>query len=269
MGLYDVVRAGRFVINGNTEYKVRRGLYRAMPIKQHCGANSLWHACLPKTASQFVRVVLSDPSVYRRSGMLPFACDAGTAESQIIGDYRGRCLLLNVVRKSERLEGLLNGARGIYVDRDPMELFISWYTSQRYSHPDNPGVLDFRRRVEGLSDTGAMRVALDDFVYIYDIIRSWLVVPECFIRVRYENVTGEGALDEWERIMGWFDIEIDRERLGGIVDRYRDLIFGGEANLSRKYSFDKSGVRDAFERDIKSDWLSRYGSLYSEGGVYV
>lgn len=62
----------RPILSASNEYRVRRALYRTLPVMHSSAHARLLHASVWKAGSQYVRLVLSDPRVFRAGGALPF-----------------------------------------------------------------------------------------------------------------------------------------------------------------------------------------------------
>ena len=120
---------------------------RLRRVDRRSEVRNIYHCCVHKTGSQWVRKVLADPAVYRETGLRTYAygprLDDGdrsraTATSRSTDRSRPPHRLAPV-HALRRLHGAEQAGpwRAFFVMRDPRDVVVSWYFSSISSHPTN------------------------------------------------------------------------------------------------------------------------------------
>jgi hypothetical protein len=261
MKLIPSVKQLRPLINLRTEYSIRRAAYSYLPLRHRAREGSILHFCLPKTGSQFVRLVLSDPVIYQGCGKMPYPVASREDVLGMIATAGGNNIYLGMFCSRDEVEAALPGNKAFFVYRDPRKLFVSWYVSQKYSHPPNQGVLRFRKSSRGLNDADGMRLLLQDFERPAGVLRSWAVGENRgILRIAFSALTGEEKSVAWRILLDHLNIRLEQDRLDTLLRRYSRWLL--EANPSPKYSFDKRAIEMIFERDVHEQWWQRFSWLY-------
>lgn len=103
----------RPILSASNEYRVRRALYRTLPVMHSSAHARLLHASVWKAGSQYVRLVLSDPRVFRAGGALPFVwrhvVDQPEVHRALLAS--DKCVLTAAYDNEERLAELMG--RGV------------------------------------------------------------------------------------------------------------------------------------------------------------
>jgi len=266
----DVLRP---MIDGPLEYRLRRSAGRLMPALDQTGPPHLFHACVWKTASQWVRLILSDPRLLRYGGHAPFIWahlrdDPGEARA-----YRAahRSLLLTGYGTPEMLLGQRDGPmRGVFVIRDPRALLASWITSTRYTHRPNPSVLAHRAVMSEMTDKGALSYAARAFVTEFaPVLDGWAQVGAETQVVRFEDLTGADGEDAWRRLLEHLGLALPDAVLARVLRTYRIEALAGTG--SSKAEADKYALRGKRRADFENfppdpavaeplqQWMHAYG----------
>lgn len=260
----------RPLVDYRAEYRVRRGLYTAIPVRHRAKIDALIHCCAWKTGSQWVRLVLSDPRFYRETGLKPY---------QMAGRYeikenppgwtirRGSAItafycdteLFDEVPKPDNY-------RAFYVARNPTDLLISWYYSNKYSHPQNPYIDQARAEMADMTDWEGVVHTLGQFDQMAHDMRSWAQRAASDTRchlVKFEELTGKNAEVVWTDLLRKLEIDLPSETLKAILSTYRkENLSPSEKSVSNKYS---SVSRSAFSADQKNELTGmiqqRFGDL--------
>jgi hypothetical protein len=257
----DLVRP---FISLTTEYKVRRVLYKFIPVRNRSRGHVV-HACLWKTGSQWVRLILSDPRVYRYDGRLPYVWSE--TEGQVLGadsQDRGRLLLSCFAGRdwvNKYFHAGKDSVRAIFVVRSPRQLILSWYFSTRFTHEVNEEIAIHRKNMEGLSDAEglkyAVRVFRDEFL---PIIESWLKDAESDEAVKIVQFESLVRADyaEWLGMLQHLGMPVGRDVLEQVLSTYHISkikgagSFGGGRYSNEKYdSAGKRDVNDYFTPDVR------------------
>ena len=214
----------RPLISPTTEYKARRVLASLAP-KRHVSSHKvLVHAALWKTASQWVRLILSDPGLIAYGAYQPFVYshmkrqfDAGM--TPVSGRRMAILCAYDAPSEVNRIADL-SAAQAFFVVRDPRTMFVSWYASTRFIHVPTPGVAAHREAMVGLSEHDALLYMLDAFEdAFFPLIEAWLA--HSGIRVfKFEELT-RAPFQEWRKILSQLDIAAPDDVLKSTLDRYR------------------------------------------------
>lgn len=250
----QLFRLARKFLNVRREQKLRALGAKFIDVKHHSAAENVYHCCVWKTASQWVRNVFSSTAVYRYSGLLTYAYEhfEGTDErplqersfekpfpkKKIVSPIYSNFASFANMPKPEAY-------RAFFVVRDPRDLVVSHYFSSRYSHVANKGVLEERDRLEGMSDSEGMLVHMKYMAErgIFDACASWATAADQDDRVkviRFENITGPEQVSHWKQLMEHCDVQLPEKELLHILDRlsFQRLSGGrkpGEEDKHHKY----------------------------------
>lgn len=257
MGLGWLTGIRRMVTEG------RRG---ANVVRHRSRADNIYHCCVHKTGSQWIRALLSDTVTYRYSGLRPF-----TYQASLEGRYDARRLTERRFTEPFPRETIVTplyidfdnflaipkpGAyRAFFVMRDPRDIVVSWYFSAKTSHAEVGGIGRIRQELGTLSTADGIRYALrhmQDRGH-FTALDSWREAeqrdPDSVV-VRFEDLTsgGSGALC---RMLAHCDVQMPP----GEIER-----------LSREYSFERLSGRRRGEEDeaahyrkgIAGDWKNHF-----------
>ncbi len=214
----------RPMIDGPVEYRMRRALGRVLPCHARTGPNHLFHACVWKTASQWVRLILSDPRLLSYGGHAPFVWAH-------VRDHPGHRAAYQTAARSILLAGYApraqlcrdhGDARGFFVMRDPRCLLASWHMSTRHTHRPNAQVLQHRAVLRDMSDAEAEYYAAQAFVDEFGpVLNSWVDAPASVLMVRFEDLTGIGGVSVWHRVLTHCGLDVPDPVLRAVLRTYR------------------------------------------------
>ena len=237
-------------IDVDREMQLRRMAFSAVPVAHRSPYDAVFHVTVFKTASQWMRVVLSDPRVYRRSGLKPYVLGG---HGKLAADPAGhaiapRSLVLSVYANRETFDRIPKPDRWrvLLVARDPMDLLVSWHFSNRYTHPENPAILRRREIMAGMSEHDALNYTIGEFGQINDLLLPWLTDVDPRVRLyRYEDLTGPSAEQTWTSLMVDAGIDVTGPALHRLLHTYRqENLRSKRPNSDRrsdKYSSGRSG----------------------------
>lgn len=215
----------RPVIDGPFEYRVRRGIGRALPPVDASGPAHLFHACAWKTGSQWVRLILSDPRILRYGGHAPFIWAHLRDRPGDLETYRAtkRTLLLTGYGPPDTLRHLRpTPMRGVFVIRDPRVLLASWITSTRYTHRPNPEVCAHRRAMDALPETEVLAYAIRAFLAEFGpVLDGWRAPDPQTLPVRFEELTGPDGEGVWHRVLEHLGLPVPGPVLRAVLNTYR------------------------------------------------
>ncbi|MEH1124345.1 sulfotransferase domain-containing protein [Micromonospora sp. CPCC 206061] len=241
----------------------------SVPVVARCEYDNVYHCTVRKTASQWVKALLSDPVVYRYSGLLPFdqrvhrrrypdAIPPGRVASSLFISYKR----FSTIPKPENY-------RAFFIMRDPRDIVVSSYFSLRSSHTPMGDILQHRKILQEIPFKEGMLHVISHLKErgLFASLRSWVAAPsaETFRLFQYEDLIGERQLDEVEKLMRHCGIPIPRSDLTALLDRHsfsRMRKDSGEAGPVSHYRKGKAGDwRNHFDDDIYEAFVAATGDL--------
>jgi hypothetical protein len=207
-----------------------------------------------KTGSQWVKALLSDPVVYRYSGLLPFdqrvqrrlyphAVPTRHVVSSLFITREG----FNALPKPEKY-------RAFFIMRDPRDVVVSGYFSLRNSHTPMGDVLRHRKALQELPFKEGLLYVINHLAEtnLFAQIKSWVVAPsdETFRVFRYEDLIGERQADEVDQLMRHCGIAIPPAELTALLDRH------GFSRMRKKRR--EAGPTAHYRKGKAGDWLNHF-----------
>jgi len=286
----QIYRLARRLIDVRREQQLRWLWSRFVPVAHRSCAENVYHCCVWKTASQWVRNVFSTSDIYRYSGLLPYSYgphegrDHRTLQERTFDKpFPRRRIITPLYINWESFASLPKPEefRSFFVVRDPRDLVVSHYFSSRYSHVENATVLQDRSRLDDLSERDGMVVTLKIMAGrgIFDALRSWIENSSADSRIRvfrFEDLVGPDQLEWMMRLVDHCDIRIPRENLETILASlsFERLSGGrkpGDEDKRHKYRSGKHGDwKKYFDDDLIQEFRGAAGNLpeilgYHEG----
>lgn len=240
-----------------------------VPVSSRSAYENVYHCAVRKTASQWIKAMLGDPIVYRRSGLLPYdprpykwhhpqTFPPGRAVSCLFVSHKK----FLTIPKPDR-------HRTFFVLRDPRDIVVSSYFSTRSSHtpmgdiPEVRKVLQEKPMKEGLlylighlSKKGTFRN-----------LRDWATAPDAeAVRVfRYEDLTGPRQSEEVDQLMRHCGIHLPPAELAGLLARYSFSRMRGGRESTGSVSHYRKGEpgdwRNHFDDDVYEAFSAATGDL--------
>ncbi len=259
----------RSLVSIDAEYAARRALCAVLPMSRP-QTGALFHCCVHKTASQWVRLVVSDPRFCMATGLKPrFAPSMRlnfpeerkpVPDGSVVGSFFTDADTLLAIDKPDDW-------RAFFVSRDPRDLLISRYYSLRYSHREAGDLRSHREAIADLSDEdGVLWMIENRFEDAAERLRSFAACDdERVVLAKYEDLTGPDRLSHWMEMLSRLDMDVPRETLGKILDFYRLDRMRAPQSVGRKdekYRHGKRGEwRDRFTPAIRNAFENRFGGI--------
>ncbi len=227
--------------------------------------DNVYHCCVQKTASQWIKAILSDPLIHKLSVMDVYSPNINYI-AVIMRDQLSKTLPTKkivtpfYVRYDEfRLMPKPKSWKAFFVMRDPRDIALSWYFSTKYSHRL---INDYIRRERGklakMSEEEGILYSVEkvakEHYELYFSMKSWNTEgkkDENILICRYEDLIGQDQIDVFKNILRHCKIEINDNEL-------KDLL--------KKYSFERITGRKQGDEDVKhhlrkgiaGDWINYY-----------
>ncbi|MDG4787899.1 sulfotransferase domain-containing protein [Micromonospora sp. WMMD1102] len=235
----------------------------SVPVESRSEFGNVYHCTIRKTASQWIKALLSDPVVYRYSGLLPYdprphkwrypqPCPRGRVVSTLFVSYNG---FMNIPKPDPY--------RVFFVIRDPRDIVVSSYFSYRSSHTAMGDVLEVRKVLQEKPKKEGMLYLIDHLAGkgTFRSLRAWAKAPEdgTVGLFKYEDLTGERQADEVARLMRHCGFPIPPDELTALLSRY---------SFSRMRSTRASaGPLSHYRRGAHGDWVNHFDDDIHEAFV--
>lgn len=237
------------------------------PVLHRSAAANVFHLCVHKTGSQWIRLLLSEPRTYRYSGLTHFhyqshlpggvdprriteraftrAFPPGTVASPVYIDHAHYAAIPKPA-----------SARAFFVMRDPRDITVSWFYSMKLSHGRFPGLEGIRGRLKDTELADGVTIAIDDLQErgLFDALRSWGRMPaEKSVRiVRYEDLIGPRQAEVFGEILAHCDIAMPDDVLRGLLED------GSFERLSGGRAPGEEDPASHFRKGIAGDWRNAF-----------
>lgn len=248
--------------------------------------NNIYHCCIQKSASQWLKKIFSESLIRRRSGLVPFVPkkDFILARKNIAELENGFPLKtivtpLYVDYDSFQTIPKPSDWRAFWVMRDPRDMMVSRYFSHRNSHPMlNSSLLKEREALRSMSmHDGLMRMIRElgeRQNALLGALSSWLnAKADKRIRLfRYEDLTGPNQVVHFQSLMNHCEIQLSGRERKILLRRssFKRLSGGrkpGEADPASHYRSGLSGdwrahfspAHERVFREVSGDLLKRLG----------
>jgi hypothetical protein len=197
---------------------------RQSVVEHQSAYQNIYHCTVQKSASQWIREILSNPRIYQYSGLTSHAPRYG-------GDYR-RPNSLGIFPANAIVTPLYiqhdefvripkpRSYRAFFVMRDPRDVVTSWYYSMKYSHSATAEIEPVRHDLNRLNESDGFVYAID-FLRDYGLFeaqRSWAgAADDNVMLVRFEDLVSEDQVDSVRKLLTHCDIAAPPEVLADLL----------------------------------------------------
>lgn len=228
---------------------------------------NIYHCCVHKTASQWVRKILGDERVRRSCGLkiynyvkdLPGGIDQRPVNARVFEPpFPPRTIVAPIYIDFPGFQKIPKpeNHRGFFVTRDPRDIVTSWYFSVKLSHKLVDGIGGTRAQLQELPEKTGFQHAID-FVEergLFDGLGSWGVrVDDPRLRVfRYEDLTGDDQQRTWKNLLTQCEIPLPDDILQQLLDEnsFRTMTEGRERGTE--------DVRAHLRKGVHGDWRNHF-----------
>ncbi|HDL08659.1 MAG TPA: hypothetical protein ENG35_07990 [Desulfobacteraceae bacterium] len=260
---------------------------RLTPVKARAGYTNIYHCCVYRTGSQWIRRIFSDPRVYCWSGLKPIngASLGGNAMNRIPVIDRakpegfppktavtGMFISYNNFQKMKKPENY----SAFFVIRDPRELVVSWYLSTRYTHVKNPGVESLRKHMAGMTDKEGVMFSIEHWrsTYLFNLLLEWKQAENIDKRIKifsFEDLTGDNSFFVLKKVFSHCRIAIPDNKLESVYESHLPQNIVSDKKFN-KYSFAlrKNNLKwpDYFDNEVKDHFINNAPTLVEDLGYH-
>lgn len=262
-----------------------RSLY--MPVRERCGYDNLFHCCVQKTGSIWIKSMLTDLMTYRYAGLKHYHY-----QSRMMRGRDPRKITERTFPKPFPIRSIVSpmymtygnfasipkagSHRVFFVARDPRDIVVSWYHSAKKLHVLQGDLIKVRPILEQSSVADGLIYSIGHLAQygLFEALGSWVGVPETddsVKLVRYEDLIGPDHPAVFRSLFEHLDIRMDDSAFAALLDAYSFETVtrrkkGEESTVSHlrkaqagdwKNYFDER-VMDAF-RETTGDLVERLG----------
>jgi hypothetical protein len=227
---------------------------------------NIYHCCVHKTGSQWLKSILADEIVTGKTGMalytyqknLPTKGDPrklterifteAMPENRIISPLYMDYHSYNSIPKPERY-------KTFFIFRDPRDVIVSWYFSVKHSHPLMGKIPEHRKALHKLSLTDGLIYCIEYLsgFGLFATLESWLDVPgknPHVLNIRFEDMVN--ANKQFAVIAALFShcrIELPKRKIKRLLNKYS---FGQLRKKSKKEEVSH------YRKGVPGDWKEHF-----------
>lgn len=231
----------------------------------HSSRNTnIYHCCVQKSASQWIKMILSDPVIYKYTALNIYTPDKDFIGPQnrheLSNPFPIHTIVSPLYIKYEEFQNMPKPEiyKAFWVTRDPRDLVISRFFSMRYSHAIlNEQMAEERKILDKMNDEEGIFYFIEAIQHRnaiqYSALTSWLKArnDKNVMLCRYEDLVGIDQIETFTKIFKHCDIIIDREILSDLLNRYSFKVLTGRSE----------GIEDVkshYRKGIAGDWKSYF-----------
>lgn len=227
---------------------------------------NIFHCCVQKTASQWIRSLFQDSRITMHSGLqvLNFYHDLEKEDPRLSSSYLftvpfpANTIVTPLYISFESFCSIpkTEKYRAFFIMRDPRDLVVSWYFSTKYSHPPIGKILERRDKLNQVSIEEGLILSIDFLSErgYFRTLESWInapVIDSNVKLVKFEDLTGADNLTVIQDLLDHCLIDVSPDVLQSLLD---DVSFEKLANR-------KQGIEDQFahyRKGIEGDWVNYF-----------
>ena len=199
--------------------------------------DNIYHCCAHKTGSQWIKAILSDEIVLKKTGMTLY-----TYQEHLLTKGDPRKLTGRVFKHSFPKKCIVSP---LYMDynsydsipkpgqyktfciiRDPRDIIVSWYFSVKYSHPLMGKIPQHRKILHQCTINQGLIYCIEylkDFG-LFESLKSWINLPvnTHHVRIfRFEDIVNiDRQLTVITELFSHCQISLDTYETGSLLDKY-------------------------------------------------
>ena len=243
---------------------------------------NVFHCTVHKSASQWIRSILSDERVYRYSGLssyqytqeMPGGFDPRKVTERSFDKPFPRRTFITPLYIDYDGFGKIpkpHKYKAFFLMRDPRDLLISWYFSVKYSHALIGNMGRLREELQRLEIEDGLLYVID-FLEDYGTFkaqRSWAgssMTDPAVLLVKYESLISPDKASYFRELLNHCDIRVPEHLLQELLDAYSfERLSGRKRGEEDQHAHYRKGVQDDwknyFSDRIQHRFLEASGDL--------
>lgn len=233
---------------------------------------NIYHCCVQKTASQWLRRIFADKTVYRYSGLrwayFPAWLDDSTLRPIIQnppsdGFPRGK-IVSPVYMDHETFASMEKpeSYRAFFVKRDPRDIVVSFYFSTLHAHLENAYIGKTREKLKGGGEEEGLMAAIDELEeFLFPSLRSWEQAREKDPSVsvwKFEDLTStKNRYESFRILLNDLDISIPDREFDDLMERYAFQSLSGRSK-------GEEDLQSSFRKGVQGDWENHFTPTVQE-----
>ena len=247
---------------------------------------NIYHCTVQKSASQWVRGILSHPLVYRYSGLRPFQYQSRLpvghdprplTQRRFQTQFPMSTIATPMYVDCAGFESIPKPAnyRAFFVMRDPRDIVVSWYFSAKFSHPTVGTLEQVRGDLLRFSEAEGLCYAIEylDEFGLYEAQRSWgeSACSDELMRIRYEDLFSADQKSIVEALFRHCDIRMPANRLDELLAGFSfENVSGRRRGDEDVHAHYRKGVagdwRNHFTKDVQGRFATVAGDVLAAWG---
>jgi hypothetical protein len=250
----------------------RSGLEARYATVAHQSAYSnVYHCCVQKSGSQWVKSLLTDPMTFQYSGLAHYqhqnqrllhdgitprvVPEKLVTEAFPVNTIVSPMYISYPVYKSIPKSG---PHKAIFVMRDPRDIIVSWYYSTMYSHLLVGNMARKREYLSSVPKQQGLLYAIDHMEKAGRFYRllSWVDGAKqdpSVVLVRYEDLSASGP-EALKRLFQELDIRMPEEQLVELLDAFSFKRLSGR-------SMGKENIKSHLRKGGSGDWRNHFDEI--------
>lgn len=238
-------------------------LYKRARVIRRSPYENIYYCCTQKTASQWLKEVFSDFTVYKYTGLevFPFTqVVLPLQDARFDGPLPKRTIGTHLYIDYATYQSIPkpDKYKTFFILRDPRDIVVSWYFSIRYSHSLIDGILEYRNELEKLGVNEGLKYSIDklDDVGLFSLQRSWINISEDCEKVnifRHEDLASDNP-PFLKHLFDYLNIIMPDKEFIALCDRHRFQRYSGDR---------KQGAEDPkshYRKGVSADWRNYFDS---------
>ncbi len=242
-------------------------LRKLLKRRRQSALHNIYHCTVQKSASQWVRGILSDPRTFRHSGLMSYQHEhqlpdgydpRGLTDRTYADAFPDRTIVTPLYLNYEGFAAMPKRTpyRAFFVMRDPRDVVVSWYFSVKYSHRAIGEIGRLREELLRMPKADGLIFAIDylNEYGLFEAQHSWAgagAKDANVLLVRCEDLVGPEQLSFVKCLLAHCDIRMPDDEIAELVE---SISFEKLSGRMRGHE----DVRAHYRKGIAGDWRNHF-----------